>query len=41
VLAGEGIDLMHDVPAAGAIVERLVAEAEAALRNRPGAVGAG
>jgi nitronate monooxygenase len=35
VLAGEGIDLMHDVPSAGAIVERLVAEAEQVLRDRP------
>ncbi|MBI3513464.1 MAG: nitronate monooxygenase [Proteobacteria bacterium] len=40
VLAGEGIDLMHDVPAAGVIVERLVAEAEQLLRLRPSAVGA-
>ena len=38
VLAGEGIDLIHDVPSAGAIVERLVAEAEAALAARPRAV---
>jgi nitronate monooxygenase len=38
VLAGEGIDLMHDVPAAGAIVERLVQEAEQVLSARPRAV---
>ncbi len=38
VLAGEGIDLMHDVPAAGAIVERLVQEAAQVLSARPRAV---
>jgi len=38
VLAGEGIDLIHDVPSAGSIVERLVGEAEATLAARPRAV---
>ncbi len=41
VLAGEGIDLMHDVPPAGALVERLVVEAERVLAERPRAVTAG
>jgi nitronate monooxygenase len=34
VWAGEGIDLIHAVEPAGAIVERVVAEAEAALARR-------
>jgi nitronate monooxygenase len=34
VWAGEGIDLIHAIEPAGAIVERVVAEAEAALARR-------
>ncbi|GIK96459.1 MAG: 2-nitropropane dioxygenase [Alphaproteobacteria bacterium] len=36
--AGEGVDLIRDVPAAGEIVERMVAEAEAALKRASGLV---
>jgi nitronate monooxygenase len=39
VFAGEGMDLIADLPPAGAIVTRLVAEAERALANAGGLVG--
>ena len=38
VLAGEGVDLVHDIPAARDLVDRIVAEAIAVLRGGAGLV---
>ena len=34
VIAGEGVGLIHDIPPAGEIVERIVTEAEQILSGR-------
>ncbi|HUN50617.1 MAG TPA: nitronate monooxygenase [Candidatus Sulfotelmatobacter sp.] len=39
IFAGEGLDLVRDIPAAGEIVERLAGEAETLLRRAPRLVG--
>jgi nitronate monooxygenase len=39
VIAGEACGLIQDIPAAGDIVRRIVAEAERLLRPRPGGIG--
>jgi nitronate monooxygenase len=39
LFAGEGIDLIHDCPAAADIIQRIVGEAETLLESRPRQVG--
>jgi nitronate monooxygenase len=38
VIAGEGCALIHDIPLAGEIVERVIAEAERLIGSRGAAV---
>ena len=36
VFAGEGLDLIHDMPSAGDLVRRISGDAEALLKRLPG-----